>query len=214
MLTYIYTHNSNKRNNTLRALKNLTPSYNDSVENFKKIYKKCLGSSSTATEVKLMLNQFQFADGATTDEKFDAIKVMISTIAKNKADDSTSEDEEVDNSGKPKVSGITTTKAHECPYCAGNTWDKTVQANAGNCPGKNEVYTGLGRDGRAKLMSKNCPRLLNRKSNNQNGNSRGKGKFGNGNSGNDRNKGNGKFKGNCHECGQWDGGHVGSPNTI
>ena len=128
---------------------------------------------------------------------------MISTIAKNKADDSTSEDEEVDNSGKPKVSGITTTKAHECPYCAGNTWDKTVQANAGNCPGKNEVYTGLGRDGLEKLMSKNCPRLLNRKSNNQNGNSRGKGKFGNGNSGNDRNKGNGKFKGNCHECGQW-----------
>ena len=126
----------------------------------------------------------------------------ISTIAQRLANLSPDE-EEADGSGKPKVGGITTTKAHECPYCAGNTWDKTVQANAGNCPGKNEVYTGMGRDGREKLMSKNCPRLLNSKSNNQNGNSRGKGKFGNGNSGNDRNKGNGKFKGNCHECGQW-----------
>eukprot|EP00942_MAST-04A_sp_MAST-4A-sp1_P007415 g7415.t1 len=186
----------------LRALKNLTPSYNDSVENFKKIYKKCLGSSSTAIEVKLMLNQFQFADGATTDEKFDAIKVMISTIAKNKADDSTSDDEE-ETSNKSRVGGI---KGKECPFCA-RSYDAQVRANAVSCPGKDSVYEGRDRKGKVRLETDSCPKLkewsTRKQGQNNRGNSGSGGRNRNGNSGNDRNKGFGKFKGNCHECGQW-----------
>ena len=183
----------------LRALKNLTPSYNDSVENFKKIYKKCLGSSSTAIEVKLMLNQFQFADGATTDEKFDAIKGMISTIAKNKADDSTSEDEE-ESSSKSRVGGI---KGKECPFCA-RSYDAQVRANAVNCPGKDSVYDGKDRKGKMRLETDSCPKLkewsANKTGQNNRGNSGSGGWNRNGNSGGNRNQG--KFNGECFKCGK------------
>jgi hypothetical protein len=185
----------------LRDVKMADDAYNDNVTNFLKYYTKSLNSTKTSRAVYNEMARIIF-QADDRDSQLDEMQNRISTIAQRLANLSPDE-EEADSSGKPKVGGITTRKANECPYCAGNTWDKAVQANAGNCPGKNEVYTGMGRDGREKLMSRNCPRLLNRQSNNQNGNSRGKGKFGNGNSGNNRNKGNGRFKGNCHECGQW-----------
>ena len=87
------------------------------------------------------------------DSQLDEMQTRITTIAQRLANLSPEDEEE--SSSKSRVGGIT---AKECPFCI-RSFDASVRANAGNCPGKDNVYEGRDRKGTKRLETDLCPKL-------------------------------------------------------